>query len=330
MTATLPKAELHCHLEGAAPPGLVRRLAARNGVRLPEALFTADGKFAWTNFSDFLDAYDMASSCLRTPRDYRDVTCRYLAACAAEGAVYVEVFSSPDHAAAMGLDYDGHIEGIVAGIDDAARNHGIVGRIIVTCIRHLGPERAVEIVRAMTAAPHPYVVGFGMAGDEAAYALADFVQAFAAAADAGFACTVHAGEMMGAASVREAIDRLPVARIGHGVRAAEDPALVDELARRGIVLEICPGSNFAIGLYDGYDSHPLPRLMAAGCRVTLNSDDPPYFGTSIGAEYARAAEGFGLSRKQLLAITRTAIEGAFADDATKAALLARIEERGAA
>lgn len=320
----LPKAELHCHIEGAVAPGLLHRLADRNGIRLPTAMFAPDGRYAWTDFSDFLDAYDRASECLRHPADYRDIMYEYLMACAAEGAVYVEVFSSPDHAAAVGMSYAGHLEGLTAGIDDAFTEAGIIGRVIVTCVRHLGPQRAVEIVRSMKAEPHPYVVGFGMGGDEHRFVLADFVPAFRLAHEAGYACTVHAGEVAGPDSVRQAIDLLPVSRIGHGVRAAEDSRLLEDIARRGIVLEVCPGSNLALGLYPDHASHPLPRLIAAGCRVTLNSDDPPFFGTSIGREYAAAAKHFGLSEAALLRITETAVDAAFVDPETRLSLRQRL------
>ena len=327
---SVPKAELHCHLEGAAPPALVRRLAERNGIALPGGLFDEDGGFAWHDFASFLDAYDAASSSMRTHEDYRDVTCAYLAACAGEGAIYAELFASPDHAAAVGLDYAGQVEGIAAGIDAAEAEHGIVGRIVVTCVRHLGPDRARRVAERARAEPHPYVVGFGMGGDETVLEMADFAPAFAIAADAGLGCTVHAGELTGPDTVRAALARLPVSRLGHGVRAAEDRALLEELARRGTVLEVCPGSNLAIGLYPDYASHPLPRLLAAGCRVTLGSDDPPYFATSIGAEYARAATELGLTRPQLTAITRTAIEAAFADAPTRQRLRARLEQAATA
>jgi adenosine deaminase len=324
--ADLPKAEIHLHLEGAAPPDLVRRMAERNGVELPEALFTDDGTFRWTDFPDFLNTYDMASSSMRKAVDYRDVTYEYLRDCAAQGAIYVEVFSSPDHAATMGMSYGDHLTGMVDGIDDAFRDFGIVGRIIVTCVRHLGPERAVDVARATVAELHPHVVGFGMGGNEMDYTQADFRPAFDMAAAAGLPCTTHAGEVDGAQSVRDALDHLPVTRIGHGVRAIEDPALVAEIADKGIVLECCPISNFSTGVYKGYEDHPLPQLIEAGCKVTLNSDDPPYFATTIGHEYEEAARGFGFSTVQLLNITRAAINGGFVDDVTKQTLLARVDD----
>lgn len=309
--AAIPKAELHCHIEGAIAPDLARRIAGRNGIMLASELFDRHGGYAWHDFDSFLRAYDGASACLRQPIDYRDVMYRYLADCAAEGAVYVEVFSSPDHAEAVGVSYAGHLSGLAAGIDDACRDFGIVGRIIVTCVRHYGPDRAVQIVRRILEEPHPYVVGFGMGGDEKKFNLEDFAPAFRLAADNGLACTVHAGEMAGPESVRDAIRLLPVTRIGHGIRASEDPGLIKDIARRDITLEICPGSNIALGVYPDYESHPLPRLLDAGVRVTLNSDDPPFFATSIGREYVAAAERFHLDSAALVAITMTALESAF-------------------
>lgn len=325
MTGQIPKAELHCHFEGTAAPRLIRKLAARNSVEVPPSLFDGDDRFAWTGFPGFLDAYDLAARCIRTVRDYRDVSYEYLAACAHEGAIYVEVFLSPDHAAEVGLSYAEHLAGAIEGIKDAERDFGIVGRIIITCVRHFGPDRALKIVDAMVHEPHPYVVGFGMAGNELIHECRDFTPVFAKADAAGFPCTVHAGEVAGAESIRAAIDALPVHRIGHGVRAVEDPALVAELAKRGLLLEVCPGSNIAVGIYPNHQQHPLPRLLAAGCRVTLNSDDPPYFDTSIGREYARAAAAYGFDDDALLGFTRTAIEGSFADDETRAELLRRLD-----
>lgn len=322
--ASLPKAELHCHIEGSAPPALVRKLAQRNGVILPDSMFVDEHRFAWEDFHSFLSAYDAACDAMRKPEDYRDLVYDYLGRCAREGAIYVEMFSSPEHVEDVGMSYAAQLEGLAAGIEAAEADFGITGRIIAICLRHRGPERALWVARLMLANPHPCVVGFGMAGDELRHAPADFAPAFRMVADAGYPCTAHAGEVAGADSVRATLAALPVLRIGHGVRAIEDPRLVEEIARRGIVLEVCPGSNFALGIYRGVADHPLRRLIDAGCKVTLNSDDPPYFDTSIGKEYAVAANDFGLTAAQLLDITRTAIEAAFVDAATRRRLHERM------
>jgi adenosine deaminase len=179
------------------------------------------------------------------------------------------------------------------------------------------------VARYAASNPHPYVVGFQMAGDEASFPASDYAEAFDIAAGAGLGCTVHAGEWAGPESVRAGLE-LPVTRIGHGVRAIEDPALVEELAERGIVLECCPTSNVVLDLFPSYEDHPLPRLAEAGVRVTLASDDPPYFGASIGGEYAICRERYGFDDGRLRAITRTAIEAAFCEETLKQSLMRRV------
>ena len=320
MTA-LPKVELHCHLEGAAGPALIRRLARRNDITLPGTLFTPDDQFAWTDFPSFLEAYDQASRAISTAADYRDVTYEYLAACARETTIYVELMSSPDHAAAAGLSYEDHLDGILQGIDDAERDYEITGRLIVTCVRHFGPARALKVAEEVRSNPHPYVVGFGMGGDENAYGFGEFLPAFDLVHSAGLPCTVHAGEWAGAESVREALNTLPVQRIGHGVRAVEDSKVLQLVIDRGIHLEVCPTSNIRTGVYPCYEAHPLNTLRAGGISVSLNSDDPPYFNTTIGHEYERARSELALTDDDVLQITRNALTASFADEATQAGLL---------
>ncbi len=170
--------------------------------------------------------------------------------------------SSPDHAAIAGMSYSDHLDGIAQGIEDARAETGIEARIIVTCVRHFGVEKALEVARATVRHPHPLVTGFGMGGDEAGFPPGPFAEVFRIAhEEAGLACNVHAGEFGGPDSIRAALE-LPVSRIGHGVRAIEDPALMAELAERGIVLEVCPTSNVATGVFPSYAEHPLPKLIA--------------------------------------------------------------------
>ena len=319
----IAKAELHVHLEGTAPPDLIRRLAERNGLSVPDGLFDGPHRFAYTDFLDFLRAYDSAASVIRTGEDYRDVTYEYLASCARDGAVYVELTASPDHAALVGLSDEAHLDGIARGIDDARAEHGIEGRILISAVRNFGVEQALRVARYAAAGPHPYVVGFSMAGDEENFPAGDYAEVFEIAAAAGLGCTVHAGEWAGADSVRAALG-LPVTRIAHGVRSIEDPALVGELAERGIVLECCPTSNVVLGAFPTYEDHPLPRLVEAGVRVTLGSDDPPYFGASIGGEYEICAERFGFDDEALKGITRTALSAAFCDETLKSSLISKV------
>jgi len=316
----VPKVELHVHLEGTARPDLIRRLAERNGLPVPEGVFAAPDRFAYTDFLDFLKTYDKAASVIRTGVDYRDITYEYLASCAAEGAIYVELTASPDHAKLVGLSDEEHLDGIARGIDDARAESGIEGRILISCVRNFGVEPALRVARYAAERPHPYVVGFSMAGDEENYPPAAYAEAFELAAAAGLGCTVHAGEWAGPESVREGL-KLPVTRIGHGVRSIEDPELVEELAESGTVLEVCPTSNVVLGIYPTYNEHPLPRLRDAGVQVTLGSDDPPYFGATIGGEYALCAEHYALDDEALRGITRTAIHAAFCEEKLKQGLM---------
>jgi adenosine deaminase len=317
----IAKAELHVHLEGTAAPELVARIAKRNGLTLPGGMLAEDGRFHYTNFLHFLETYDLAASVIRTAEDYRDITYEYLASVAEDGGIYVELTASPDHARMVGLSDDEHFAGIAAGIDDARRDHGIEGRILLSGVRNFGPEKVTAVARFAAQRPHPYVVGFALAGDERVPP-SDFTEAFQIAAEAGLGCTVHAGEWQGPESIREAM-KLPVTRLDHGVRAIEDPLLVREIAERGLTLNTCPTSNVVLGVYRSFGEHPLPHLHAAGVRVTLGSDDPPYFGATLGGEYAVCGEQFGWDDQTLRAVTVAAIEAAFCDEPLRATLLER-------
>jgi adenosine deaminase len=319
------KAELHCHIEGAASPELVARQAAKYGADTTP--FIRDGSFVWSDFTSFLAAYDFSAGLFRTEEDYARLAEDYLTSLARDGAIYSEIFISPDHARSAGLTPQAYTDALGEGITRARAKTGIEGRMIVTGIRHFGVEAVETAARFAVRCGHPLVTGFGMAGEERFGNLEDYERAFELAREAGLGITVHAGELAGAASVRDALDHIRPARIGHGVRAIEDPDLVRRIADEGVVLEICPGSNIALKVFGSFAEHPFPQLLAAGCKVTLNSDDPPYFWTSLKREYEIAAKDFGLDAKALAAVTRTAIEAAFVDRKTKAALLARLEKK---
>jgi adenosine deaminase len=322
VNAGVAKAELHCHIEGAASPALVRAQAAKYGADVSAII---DGeRFVWRDFTEFLAAYDVAASLFRTPADYAILSETYLASLAADGALYSEIFVSPDHARSAGLSPEAYVAGLAEGIERARDRHGIECRMIVVGIRHFGVDAVVAAASFAASRPHALVTGFGMAGEERFGAAADYSGAFDIAREAGLGITIHAGELAGPESVRAALDHVRPARIGHGVRAVEDPDLVRRLADSGVVLEACPGSNVALGIYSDFHDHPLRQLLEAGVRVTLNSDDPPCFATSLGREYALAESAMGLGRDSLRAITRTAIEAAFVDEATRTRLLARV------
>ena len=321
--AELPKAELHCHLEGAARPDLVRRIAGERGIDLSR-LFDADGRYVSGDFTTFLSTYDEVDAVFSRPEDYVELAADHFGWLAEQGAIHGEVFASPAHAASLGMTWPEHVEAIVQGIERARKTHSIEARIVATGVRHFGPDSVLEAARTVADHPHPWVTGFGLAGDERQHHVRDFAPAFDVAREAGLGLTAHAGEFSGAQSVVDALDWLKVSRIGHGVRAAEDEAVMDRLAAERIVLEVCPGSNLALGVYDSAADHPLGKLWDAGVRVTLNSDDPPFFHTDLSAEYAFAAEEKRLEEADLREITRTAIEAAFVDEATRERLLAKV------
>ncbi|ALV26228.1 adenosine deaminase [Pannonibacter sp. Q-1] len=320
------KAELHCHIEGAAPPALVQKIAKREEIDV-SSIIDAKGQYRWSDFTTFLSAYDLASSVFRRPGDYAQLSETYFRMLAAEGAIYGEIFISPDHATSAGLSYRSYVEGLAAGLERAKADTGIEGRMIAVGVRHFGAASVERVAKEVVSNPHPLVTGFGLAGDEREGHPANFARAFRMAGEAGLGLTAHAGEFGGPESISAALDFLRVRRIGHGVRAIESTALVDRLAAERIVLEVCPGSNAALGLYPVLRFHPVNLLRRAGVRITLNSDDPPFFRTTLGREYSLTAKTFNWTQEDLRVFTRTAIEAAFCDKATKERLLAKVDNQ---
>lgn len=306
-------------------PALAQHLAARSGLDL-SSVIDGTGAYVWRDFAGFLKAYDAMTQAIRSPEDYIAVAEDYFERAARAGLVYGEVFVSPAHAARNGISYETLIEALSAAFREIENRHGTVCRIILTAIRHHGPDHAEAVARLAERHPHPVVTGFGMAGDETFGRPAEFRRAFEMARGAGLGLTAHAGELAGPESVRATLAALPVTRIGHGVRSHEDPALPAELRDRNIGLELCPSSNLALGLYRSHAQHPVGAYVRAGLTVTLNTDDAAFFGGDIAEEYALAAAAHDLGRSDLLTITRNALKIAFCDEATRERLLARLAE----
>ncbi len=321
LTRHLLKAEIHCHIEGAAPPALAAIQAEKYGV--DTSGFLRDGAYIWKDFSEFLVCYDRVAALFKTDEDYALLTESYLTELAGVNTIYSELIVSPDHGDRIGLGADAYLAGICEGIRRARENTGIEARIIVTGERHFGPERVIAAAEYAARNRNPLVTGFNMAGEERMGRVADYARAFDIARDAGLGLTIHAGEVCGPSSVIDALDMVRPSRIGHGVRAAEDAELVARLRDFGTVLEVCPGSNIALNVYPDFERHPLRELHEAGVRVCLNSDDPPFFGTSLAREYEVAQRVMRFSEAEINAMTRTAIEAAFVDEPTRLKLLAR-------
>ncbi len=316
------KVELHCHVEGAAPPHLTLTQAEKYGV--DHSTFIRDGAYVWEDFTSFIACYDHVASVFRTSEDYAALTEAYLLELAAANTIYSELFISPDHGEAVGMDPVDYIDGLAAGITAAREKTGIECRMIIIGERHLGPENVLRRAQWTAKLDHPLVTGFNMAGEERMNRVVDYARAFDIVRDAGYGITIHAGELCGAFSVADALDLVRPSRIGHGVRAIEDPDLVRRLADLGTVLEVCPGSNISLKVFPDFHSHPLRAFVDAGVRVTLNSDDPPFFHTSLQREYDIASEVMGFSDDEIDRMTRTALEAAFVDEETRVRLLAKL------
>ncbi|MEM6712246.1 MAG: adenosine deaminase [Pseudomonadota bacterium] len=323
----VPLAELHCHIEGAAPPDLVRELAHRNGQDI-SSLIDVDGGYIWSDFDDFLQAYDQVASVFTRPEDYADLAYAYATDLAGQGAIYSEIFASTDHAERARVDPLSYLRALADGLKRAEIGYGIVSRIVPIGVRHFGIE---AIDRAASFAieaskKNPLIAGFGIAGSEVAGSLLDAKPAFERCGAAGLGLTAHAGEWTGPATVRDALV-LGVSRIGHGISAAEDTELMAELAARNITLEVCPVSNIVLEAVTSKAAHPAKTLCEAGIKLTANSDDPPHFHTSLANDMDVMVELLGGDAPAARAmLTRNALEAAFVDEATRGKLMAQLDE----
>lgn len=320
----MPKIELHMHLEGAAPPAFIRGLAAEK-VDL-SGIFDERGAYKYKDFWDFLKVYEAATSVLKTPQDYYRLTRAVLEESVASNVIYTESFLAPDFCGGGDVTaWKDYLAAIKQAADEMEQEAGIVMRAIPTCVRHFGPDQAKKTALCAQETVGEFVTGFGMGGDEAMGKQGDFKYAFDMAREAGLRLTTHAGEWGGPDSVRDAIRDLNVERIGHGVRAIEDLALVDEIAEAGIVLEVCPGSNIALGVYPKWSDHPIAKLRERGVKVTVSTDDPPFFHSTMRFEFDRLAETFGWEEDDFKDLNKVAIEAAFCDEATRGAVAKKLE-----
>jgi adenosine deaminase len=327
---SLPKAELHVHIEGTVTRDMALKKAAEHNITLPDDIFSDDGKsFVWNDFVECVTkVYDAVANTIRTKQDFSDITYDYLERCADDGVLYVELIASPEHCGRVGLSYPDMIEGIAEGIDKAKKEKGIEARINVALVRHLSDDDLLKNTNIIAGYDHPYIVGLDLAGAESNGDVSKFRKYFKIIKDAtngSKGMRIHATENSGPLNGWQALD-LKVKRLGHGVRSIEDPKLLDEFIKRDIVLEVAPTSNILAGIYPSFDQHPLRDLYDKGVKVTLNSDDPGLFGNSVATEYQIAKDEFGFTDLELLNITRTAIEASFADDTLKSNLMKKVDQ----
>ena len=323
--AKLPKVELHLHHEGAAPPAFIRGMAQEKGVNL-NGVFNADGSYAYRDFVHFLSVYEAATSVLKTPEDYARLTKAVLEESAANDVIYSETFLSPDFCGGSDVGaWREYLHAIQEAANEAERDYGIILRGVVTCIRHFGPENAKAAALCAAETAGDWITGFGIAGDEMKGKPKYFVYSFDMAREAGLRLTAHAGEWGGAQSVADAVNDLRVERIGHGVHAINDLALVDKLVENEITLEVCPGSNVTLGVYPSLAKHPIEKLRERGVKVTVSTDDPPFFHTTMRDEYLNLARTFGWDEAVFTEINETAANAAFCDDETRKRVLKKLE-----
>lgn len=319
----LKKAELHVHLEGTITPDLATQLAKRNKLTLPSGLVAPSGtSYLSKDFLDFLKVYDTLAALIKTPLDYYDITLDYLKNNAAEGAIYIEMMYSPDHAElSTHIPSKEHLSAIQQAIDDAKQQFGIVGTILITAVRHFGIEAVERVAQQAIKEDFPCIVGFGLGGDEAKFPPKLFKKAYHIAASAGLQCTIHAGEFASAAGMVEAMEHLPIQRIGHGVNSIHSPDTMAMIKDKGLALELCPTSNIYLGLFKDMQEHPFSKFYEAGIQVSINSDDPPFMSTTLAQEYQRVQESYQYSEATMNHITSMAISSAFVDEKTKKTLL---------
>lgn len=320
----LPKVELHLHLEGTLEPELAFAMAQRNQVDLPYA--SAEEMRAAYRFSDlqsFLDIYYASCSVLRTERDFYELTWAYLLRASADQVRHVEPFFDPQVHMARGVPYLTVLGGITHALQDARSRLGITSRLIVCFLRDLPAEdAAATLAEALT---HGGIDGVGLDSSEVGNPPKKFADVFAQARRSGLHVVAHAGEEGPASYIVDALDTLKAERIDHGVRCLEDTALTKRLVRDHVCLTVCPLSNVALKVVDRIEDHPLRRMLDAGLMVTVNADDPAYFGGYLHENYLAVAEGLALSNEQLVALARNAIEGSFAPRNRKQELLAELE-----
>jgi adenosine deaminase len=321
MLQAMPKAELHIHIEGSLEPELIFELAQRNGVSLAypsvEALRRA---YAFTDLQSFLDIYYAGASVLLTEQDFYDMTAAYLRRAAADNVRHAEIFFDPQtHTArdiAMGT--------VVNGIWRACQDGPISARLILCFLRHLPEEEAIATLEEAM----PFldkIIGVGLDSSERGHPPEKFARVFERARKLGLRLVAHAGEEGPPAYIDSALDVLNVERIDHGVRCLEDPGLVVRLARERIPLTVCPLSNVKLRVFDAMDDHSLRRLLDAGLCVTINSDDPAYFGGYVNANYLAAFDALPLDADDARRLARNGFEASFVDPEKKRACLAEVD-----
>ena len=327
--ARAPKAELHIHIEGSLEPDMIFRLAARNRVTLAyESIEALRAAYAFSDLQSFLDIYYAGASVLLHADDFHDMTAAYIERARADGVVHAEIFFDPQTHTVRGVTLETMLEGMERALAAAEREHGFSSRLILCFLRHLSADDALATFEAAVPLFKRYahrLIGVGLDSAERDNPPARFARVFERAGALGLHRVAHAGEEGPPAYIVEALDILEVERIDHGVRCIDDPALVERLARERVPLTVCPLSNLKLKVYDDMSRQPLKQLLDRGVAITINSDDPAYFGGYLNANFAAAGAALDLSSDDCYRILRNAFEASFVTAGERAALLARLD-----
>jgi len=307
----LPKAELHLHIEGTLEPELAFALARKHGIVLPYASVEALRQaYEFTSLQSFLDIYYAATDVLRDAADFALLASAYLARAHQQGIVHVELFFDPQVHTARGVALASVLSGLTRALEQASQAHGMTHRLIPCFIRNLGADAAMRTLDELLV-HRSAIDGVGLDSSECGYPPSLFTEVYERARGAGLHGVAHAGEEGPAAYIGEALDLLRVQRIDHGVRCEEDPAIMQRLARERVPLTVCPLSNIRLRVFDRIESHNLKRLLDAGLCVTVNSDDPAYFGGYVLENYQAVQQGLNLSAQQVRMLARNSFEASF-------------------
>lgn len=324
--AGLPKAELHLHIEGSLEPEMMFALAQRNAIEIPFAsVEEVRAAYAFSNLQDFLDIYYQGMSVLRTERDFYDLTMAYFQRVHRDQVRHAEIFFDPQGHTERGVSFDTAISGILRAMDDAKSDLGISSHLIMCFLRHLSEEDAFATLEQA----EPWldrILGVGLDSSELGHPPSKFVNVFARAREKGLKCVAHAGEEGPPAYVREALDELKIDRLDHGNRSLEDGELVERLAQEGMTLTVCPLSNLALCVVDDLRLHPLKKMLDAGLRATINSDDPSYFGGYMNDNFLQAAEALDLTADEIVALAKNGFSGSFEDAEFQTRALGSIDQ----
>ena len=320
----MPFAELHLHLEGTLEPETILRLAERNRIDLPYAdVDELSAQYDFADLQSFLNLYYANMATLQTATDFAEMTDAYLARAARAGVRHAEVFLDPQAHLSRGIALEEVMDGVSTALESSLATHGVSSGLIIAMLRDHSAESAMDVLDAVVALGKP-ILGIGLDSAEVGHPPSKFVDVFTRARAEGLHLVAHAGEEGPPAYIWEALDLLGVERVDHGIRCLEDDALVQRLVTEQMPLTVCPLSNVRLRVVDDIADHPLPAMLRRGLNVSVNSDDPAYFGGYLDDNVTAVRDALGLDEAALTTLARNSVTASFADDTRKAELLAEI------